>query len=189
MSARSTFYLVVNDNGRVISRCLIPNEMFPPAIPPGTRIIVPADGKGPETEVCVDLRKVSEPVNHVESIQGILAWSEPAQPSAAIRLDLERRRHIAKVDEVYAQRIAAVAGPLAALHAEKSRQAEAGGGPLVADEADRLAILANAERQNEAIAEIERQRRTVKALLRAAETDSEFAAALALIDDDERKPK
>lgn len=188
MSTRSTFYLVVNDDGRVISHCLIPNEMFPPEIAAGTRIIVPADGNGPETEVCVDLRKVSERVNHVESIKDVLAWSEPA-PSAVILLDIERRRHIAKVDEVYAQRIAAVAGPLAALHAEKCRQAEAGGGPLVADEPDRLAILANAGRENEAIAEIERQRRAVKALLRAAETDSDFAAALALIDDDERKPK
>lgn len=189
MSARSTFYLVINNDGRVISHCLIPNEMFPPEIAAGTRIIVPADGKGPETEVRVDLRKVSEPITHVETIQDILAWSESAQPSAEVLLDIERRRHIAKVDDVYAQRIAAVAGPLAALHAEKCRQAEAGGGPLVADEADRLAILSNAERQNEAIAEIERQRRAVKAMLRAAETDSDFAAALALIDDDERKPK
>jgi MoxR-like ATPase len=91
-------------------------------------------------------------------------------------VDMERRKRIADLDQIYSERLAEIAGPLAAIHAEKRRQAEAGGGPLVADEADRLAILANAAAQDEAVAAIERERREVKALLRAAKSRNELAA-------------
>lgn len=176
MSTRSTFYLVIDGEGRVVSHNRIPNEMFPPDIAAGTRIVVPADGKGPETEVRVDLRKVRKPVNHVPSVEDVLtAWRPDPMPEHVI-LDVERRKRIAEVDEIYAERIAVLTGPLAAIHAEKRRQAEAGGGPLVADEADRLAILANAAAQDKAVAIIERERREAKALLRAANSRDELAA-------------
>jgi hypothetical protein len=176
MSSRSTFYLAVDSEGRVVSHNRIPNEMFPPDIAAGTRIVVPADGKGPETDVRVDLRKVREPVNHVASIEDVLtAWRPDPMPEHVI-VDMERRKRIADLDQIYSERLAEIAGPLAAIHAEKRRQAEAGGGPLVADEADRLAILANAAAQDEAVAAIERERREVKALLRAAKSRNELAA-------------
>lgn len=176
MSTRSTFYLVVDNNGRIVSHNRIPNEMFPPDIAAGTRIVLPADGKGPETDVRVDLRKVREPVNHVASIEDVLtAWRPDPMPEHVI-VDMERRKRIAEVDRIYAERLAGIAGPLAAIHAEKRRQAEAGGGPLVVDEADRLAILANAAAQDEAVAIIERERREAKALLRATNSRDELAA-------------
>lgn len=176
MSTRSTFYLVVDNNGRVVSHNRIPNEMFPPALPAGTRIVVPADGKGPETDVRVDLRKVRKPVNYVASIEDVLTTWRPEPTPAHVILDMERRKHMAELDRIYAERLAGIAGPLAGIHAEKRRQAEAGGGSLVADEADRLAILANAAAQDEAVAIIERERREAKALLRAAKSRNELAA-------------
>lgn len=176
MSTRSTFYLVVDNDGRVVSHNRIPNEMFPPALPAGTRILVPADGKGPETEVRVDLRKVLKPVNYVASIEDVLTTWRPEPTPAHVILDMERRKRMAELDRIYAERLAGIAGPLAGIHAEKRRQAEAGGGPLVADEADRLAILANAAAQDEAVAAIECERRELKALLRAANSQNELAA-------------
>lgn len=176
MSKRSTFYLVVDSKGRVVSHNRIPNEMFPPDLAAGTRIVVPADGKGPETDVRVDLRKVCEPVNYVASIEDVLTAWRPAPMPEHVILDVERRKRMAEVDRIYAERLAEIAGPLAAIHAEKRRQAEAGGGPLVADEPDRLAILANAAAQDEAVAIIERERREAKALLRAAKSRDELAA-------------
>ncbi len=183
MSTRSTFYLVVDNDGRVVSHNRIPNEMFPPALPAGTRILVPADGKGPETDVRVDLRKVRKPVNYVASIEGVLTTWRPEPTPAHVILDMERRKRMAELDRIYAERLAGIAGPLASLHAEKRRQAEVGGGPLVADEADRLAILANAAAQDKAIAEIECQRRAVKAQIRMAETSAELDAIQLFSDD------
>ncbi len=170
MSTRSTFYLVVDSKGRVASHNRIPNEMFPPDLAAGTRIVVPADGKGPETDVRVDLRKARKPVNHVASIEDVLTTWRPEPTPAHVILDMERRKRIAELDRIYAERLAGIAGPLAGIHAEKRRQAEAGGGPLVADEADRLAILANAAAQDAVLAEIERERRTVKSQIRDANT-------------------
>lgn len=160
----------------MVSHNRFPNEMFPPDIASGTRIVVPSDGKGPETDVRVDLRKVREPVNHVPSVEDVLtAWRPDPMPAHVI-LDVERRKRIAEMDRIYAERLSEIVGPLAAIHAEKRRQAETGGGPLVADEADRLAILANAAAQDEAVAAIERERRELKALLRAAKSRNELAA-------------
>lgn len=186
MSKRSTFYLVVDSKGRVVSHNRIPNEMFPPDISAGTRIVVPADGKGPETDVRVDLRKARKPVNHVASIEDVLTTWRPDPMPEHVIVDIERHKRIADLDRIYAERLAEIAGPLAAIHAEKRRQAEAGGGPLVADEADRLAILENAEKQDSELAEMEAERRAIKARLRNAGTEEEIAAAVDLMNSKNR---
>lgn len=183
MSTRSIFYLVVNGEGHVISQCLIPKGMFPPEIAEGTRIVVPADGKGPSGEVRVDLRKLRKPINHIASLGEALTSWRPEQPSVGVYLDAKRQQRIAALDQAYAERMAELAGPLASLHAEKRRQAEAGGGSLVSDDADRLAILENAARQDALLAELERQRRSAKAQLRAAATEDELDAVQFFPDD------
>lgn len=105
----------------------------------------------------------------------------PRPPPPPPELEEERVAALANLDMTFIARLSDATGPFASLHAEKRRQAEAGGGPLVVDEEDRLAILANAKAQNEAIAAIERQRRETKAALRAATTEDEIKAILASI--------
>lgn len=170
--------------GFIVNRQSLPPRLFPPAIPEGQRLVVPADRKIPTGPARLDLRKVRQPINHVASIDDVMAIWRPAAPSEAHRLDFERAKAIDALDGCFAARINAARGPMAAIHAEKRRQAEAGGGPLVADADDGAAILANAAREDEALAAIERERRKAKALLRAAKTEAELRGALATIEAD-----
>src|SRR5690606_31777920 len=125
----------------------------------------------------VDLRKVRKKVNYVRSIASVCA-STKTLPGGVL-LEICRDQAVDHLDRSHASRVAQLKGPLADIHAAKRRQAESGGGPLVADEADRLAILANAEAQDEQIAAIERERRRVKAALRAATSEDEIKAIMA----------
>ncbi len=176
MSSRSTFFLIVDKDGNVVSHNRFPNEIFPPDIIEGTRIVVPADGKGPVNDVRVDLRKVRKSINYVATIDDILTKWRPEPTPEHVIVEVERHIRMVELDKIYAECLADISGLLAALHAEKRRQAEAGGGPLVADEADRLAILENAARQDEALAEIERERRATKARIRGATTLDDLRA-------------
>ncbi|PWJ79857.1 hypothetical protein C7441_114135 [Pseudaminobacter salicylatoxidans] len=186
MSTRSTFYLVVDRKGCIVTQCRVPNSMFPPEIAKGTRIVVPADGKGPDTEMRVDRRKVRKPINSVATLNDVLLRSnEPAAP-AEHRLESLRGEAIAELDRAFAARLRSLLGPLADLHAAKRRQAETGGGSLVDDETDRLAIMENAARQDEAIAQMERKRRSLKARIRSATTSQDIEDALAALIDDKR---
>lgn len=188
MSTRSIFYLVVDSGGRIVSRCRIPKTMFPPEdIGEGLRILVPEDGKGPLSDIRVDMRKVRGAVTYVTSLTDVLRPSSQSEPNPVEVLQAAAWKRVDEIDREYAARFASVRGPLADLHAEKRRQAEAGGGPLIADEDDRLAITANAEAQDLALAAIERRRRDLKARIRAASSVEEIQRIVAEPDPDDRK--
>lgn len=92
-----------------------------------------------------------------------------------------KERALAFIDAHYGRLIAAEIGPLAALHALKAAQAEAGGGPLVQDEDDRQAILSNASALVDRLAPIEKERRAAKVAVRSADTvEALMAAVMAL---------
>lgn len=96
-------------------------------------------------------------------------------------LDEVKGRALAVIDAHYGGLIAAEIGPLAALHAIKAAQAEAGVGPLVQDEDDRQAILSNVDALAARLAPIEKERRAAKASIRSADTlEAIMAAAMAL---------
>lgn len=163
-----------SSSGLVIRNCSCPSDRLPDATEDGTRMIV-LEGRIPPGRWKIDRRKARKPVTFAASLDSIASL---IPLDAAVELENSRDLHIDMLDRGYADLIAAARGPLAALHAEKRRQAEAGGGPLVADESDRAAILANAATEDEAIAAIERERRAKKVLLRAATTEDEIKAAL-----------
>lgn len=100
-----------------------------------------------------------------------------------------RHRAIAENDRRCMKRIDAARGILASLHAEKRRQAAVRQAhdpalmPLVADEADRLAILANAAKEDEAVAAIETERRQIKAALKSAKSKTAVREALGMFAD------
>jgi len=190
MPSRNVRYVLVDiATGFVESRASVPRDMFDGMQPPeGKRLVVPADGVVPGERVKLDLRKVRKPINFVSSIADVqTAWRSDDEVPADLQFATTKGETIEALDRSYAERIEKVRGPLAALHAEKRRQAETGGGPLVADEADRLAVLANAAAEDERIAGIERQRRAVKAAVKAATTDDEIKAALASATGDDPK--
>ena len=190
MPSRNVRYVLVDiATGFVESRASVPREMFDEVqIPEGRRVVVPADGIVPGERVKLDLRKVRKPINFVASIADVqTAWRNDDEVPADLQFEITKAETIDELDWTYAERIEGLRGPLAALHAEKRRQAETGCGPLVADEADRLAILANAAVEDERIAAIERQRRAVKAAVKAATTDDEIKAALASATGDDPK--
>lgn len=104
------------------------------------------------------------------------------------RADLLRHRALTAVDHHYARRLAEIVGPLGPVHALKRAQALAGGGPLVADDADREAILARAAEQDEALRDIEAGRLALKDALRAATTAAQLHELLGLSGIDIRPP-
>ncbi len=164
---RNVDYVLVDiATGFVTGLFSVPGRLFDPVVPAGMRMVVPADGILPKGErVKIDLRKVRREIVAVESIEAVrLSWRE-SQISDEIRFEQRLTVALGVVDRDFAGRIASLAGPLSALHTEKRRQAEAGVGPLVADEADRRAILVNAKAQDETIASIDRERRAIKARL------------------------
>jgi MoxR-like ATPase len=120
------------------------------------------------------MRTVKRGINAVATIADVVTDWRPREMPGNLAFDHKRGLLIADLDKAYAAHLSSIIGPLAHLHTEKRRQAEAGGGPLVADAEDRLAILANAARQDEAIAEIERARREEKAKIRAMTTLEEI---------------
>lgn len=179
--ANIRYALVDEKSGLVTLRASVPARLYAEFdVPAGQRLVRPLDGKIPPHAVRLDLRKIRGVRNEVTSIESVLAARQPQAMSAAQMLDLRRAREIAELDLRYAARIDTLTGPLASVHSEKRRQAEAGGGPLVADEADRLAILENAALQDEAIAAVESERRRIKAAVKAATTEEEIEAALAI---------
>ncbi|OQM75604.1 hypothetical protein BFN67_17685 [Pseudaminobacter manganicus] len=80
-----------------------------------------------------------------------------------------------KVDEHFSKQINALIGPFGVLHAVKRLQAEFGGALVDGDRED---ILARAAEQDAAIAILDKQRRGIKARLRAAKTSIEINAIL-----------
>lgn len=172
--------LVDIETGFVDQRVSVPQSQFEDHQPPdGKRMVVPADGIIPVGRIRLDMRKVRQAITQVGCIAEVQSsWRPKALPERHC-LDIARADAIAALDASAARRIDALRGPLATLHAEKRRQAEAGGGPLVAGETDRRAILANAAAEDEAVAAIERERRALKARLRAARTEDEIKAILA----------
>jgi len=187
--SKVAYILVDESSGHVLRSVSVPQRMFPRPVPAGQRMVVLGDGKVPSTtQLRVDLRKVRQPMTFVAALDDVLAARQPEiRPrSAVIELMMQQSAAIARLDSEFVRRMDDLAGPLASLHAEKRRQAEAGGGPLVADEADRLAILANAARQDAALAALETKRRAIKVAIRAAATAGEIDAALATLSQDEK---
>lgn len=180
-------YVLVDADGNVAEICSVPPELFASEPPEGRRIVVLADGVLPTTiQLRVDLRKLRKTVTTVATLADVLLLRQASPMPADHRLEMERGAAIAELDRRYAIKLQSVTGALSSLHAEKRRQAEAGGGPLVADEADRRAILENAAQQDQVLATIERERRGLKARLRAALTAEDIEAALAANRDDKR---
>lgn len=174
-------YLLVNEDGFIARRCFVPEEMFPPQdIEDGITVVVAEDGIAlPPGQHRFDRRKLRNKVQRVSSYADALStWrpDEQGEDSLVSRAMVDAE---AVIDAAFARRMEAVRGPLAEIHAEKRRQAEAGGGPLIVDDADRLAILANAEAQDEQIAAIERRRREIKTALRAATSEDEIRTIMA----------
>jgi hypothetical protein len=168
------FVLVDTETGFVETRISLPSADFESyEIPAGKRVVIPADDDIPVGRVKLDLRKVRQPVNLVDSIASVQASWRKVEISAAVQLERKRQERLDDLDRRYAAHMAAVRGPLADLHAAKRRQAEAGDGPLVADEADRQAILAAASAEDEAIAMLERERRTIKERIKSAASPAE----------------
>lgn len=190
--SRNVRYVLVGADGFVTRRFSVPAGLVPGEPPEGQRIVIIGDGILPRGRAKLDLRKIRKPVNVVASIGAVRSsWRAP-EPSPEDRLEERRHGAIGRLDRDCAARAASIAGPLAALHAEKRRQAEAGAYdratmPLVADEADRLAILRRAQDEADAIAAIERRRRTIKAALKAAKTEDEIKAAMAVASDDPKE--
>lgn len=87
---------------------------------------------------------------------------------------IDRIRPLAenKVDEFFAGRINAILGPMAALHSRKRLLALSG---LIEDGE---AVLAKATEQDAAILALDRERRALKVLIRAATNSDEIFAAM-----------
>ncbi|UVK45383.1 hypothetical protein BPNPMPFG_000913 [Mesorhizobium sp. AR07] len=101
------------------------------------------------------------------------------------RADILRPEAEARIDWHYARKINDLIGPLGALHQRKVARAMVGrklGGPLIVDEADRLAIVAEAAKQDEAIAALDAERRRMKAGVRAATTAAEINVILSRLE-------
>lgn len=177
--SKVAYILVDETTGHVLSAGSVPQRFFPRSVPSGQRMVVFGNGKAPNTtQLRVDLRKVRQPMTFVERVDDVLACRQPEirQPDAALEIIMRRHEALGRLDREFARRMDEIAGPLADLHAEKRRQAEAGGGPLVAGEADRLAILENAANQHAAIAALEAEYRTIRARLKAVATLAELEA-------------
>lgn len=101
------------------------------------------------------------------------------------RADTLRPDAEVRIDRVYAKKINDLIGPLGRLHQRKAERAMAGPkrcGPLIVDEADRLAIIDAATKQDEAVAVLDVERRQLKAAVRAATTAAEINAILAKLE-------
>ncbi|SDA39043.1 hypothetical protein [Mesorhizobium qingshengii] len=101
------------------------------------------------------------------------------------RADTLRPEAEDRIDRVYAKKINDLIGPLGRLHQRKAERAILGrdlAGPLIVDEADRLAIIAAATKQDAAVAALDVERRRMKAAVRAANTAAEIKAVLAKLE-------
>lgn len=94
-------------------------------------------------------------------------------------LTLLRKAAEADIDEHFAALIAADIGPLGALHMLKRMQAKAGVGPLLDGVADAVTVLARSDEQDERLADLDRQRRQMKAKVRAATSAAKIKELLA----------
>lgn len=160
-------FLVVGNDGYTRKWMSLPESEFPPELDEDERIVVP--DVMPSGQVSrLDMRKVRRAINRVGSINDVMAKAEPVP--AAILLDKAISDKCLEIDQQFAALIAQLVGPFAALHAEKRRQAEAGGGPLVAGEEDRLAILERVAEQDAALSTLDANRLKLKAAVRAAKS-------------------
>ncbi len=185
--ARNVCYVEIdNATGFVTGRFSVPAGMVPEAPADGRTVVIPADRKIPAGPAKLDRRKLRQPVNRVASISSVETSWRTAELTASQLLEGQRAAVIEKLDRDFAQRASSNTGPLAGIHAEKRRQAEAGGGPLVDGEVDRQAILEKAARQDEALATIERERRAIKAAIRAATTKEEIDRARSRLSGDHK---
>ena len=165
----------------------MPEEFVPSTPADGQRIVIPSDRVIPGGPARLDLRKVRQPINRVASIESVQATWRADEPTEEMKLDLARDRAMHDLDTEYAAHFAVVRGPLAVVHSEKRRQAEAGSGALIADEDDRVAILAAAAAEDIILAEIEGARRAKKAALRAATSMEELNSIMAATDVADKK--
>jgi hypothetical protein len=78
-----------------------------------------------------------------------------------------------EIDDFFASKFHEIMGPMAALHALKRMQAEAGADGALID-GDRHAILDRAADQDAKVAALDRRRRDWKARIRAAATEREI---------------
>jgi hypothetical protein len=92
------------------------------------------------------------------------------------RLAIRRDRALDQADRHFAALLTDVIGPFAEVHRMKREQAEAGGGSLIADEAERQAVLEKAADQAARLTEIETRRMAAKRAIRAAGSKEEIAA-------------
>lgn len=89
------------------------------------------------------------------------------------RVGQTRDKALAAIDAHYAARIEAILGPMAALHLLKRIVPS---GELVADKED---ILKRATEQDAALAAVDRERRNLKAAVRAAASSNDIKALIA----------
>ncbi|MCO6050830.1 hypothetical protein NGM99_13685 [Mesorhizobium sp. RP14(2022)] len=154
--------------------------LFPGKCPPD---LLDAQADGIEGAAVMEVAELPE---NVADWRPHLGWRKLVprrllKREAVDRLSLAVLDAETRIDQWFAGRIAMLIGPMAPLHALKRAQAETGGGALVADDADRQAILARAAEQDAQLAALDAQRRELKAQVRAAANPEQIAVPLALL--------
>jgi hypothetical protein len=172
---RTVAYVLIGPDGEVVERHRCMRDRVPEAAPEGHKIVVMADGSLPPAEAKFDGRKIRKARTEIATVEeGLSANQRPAVPEDAL-VRKKQRAALGRVDQEFARRYAEILGPFAAIHAEKLRQAQAGGGPLIADEQERQDVLTKAAEQEELLVAVEKERMAAKAALREATTLGEIA--------------
>lgn len=170
-------YVVIGSDGLVKRRASTPESRLPTPNQ-GDKIVVFEDKRLPFAGAKFDLRKLRNDVNTLESFErGLTKTSKPVQLTPEMIFRKKVRRALESVDAQFAQAYKDIKGPMADIHAEKKRQAETGGGPLIASEEERQIVLTNAAAEDEQIATMERIRLETKARIREAKTLEELRLA------------
>ncbi|EKF43967.1 hypothetical protein NA8A_04125 [Nitratireductor indicus C115] len=94
------------------------------------------------------------------------------------RVETARQQALAKVDQLFADDIQAMLGPMQHLHALKAAAAASGDMTLFDDEGDRQASLSNAAASNARLALVDQRRRSFKRRIRDCTSSAEIEAVL-----------
>lgn len=174
----NVYYVEVDFDGVVTRRCIVPARFFKGTCPENRRIVVVEDEILPPTSTILDNSKITSSLLAVRSISELQPSILEQTRSVEARLAQKKILALQEVDKKYANKFTKIQGPFATLHAEKLRQAREGGGILIQDESDRLAILENAEKEQQKLADLESKRREIKAALRLVATEEDLNTVL-----------